>query len=293
LKYQTSSRCAFDWEYPGIDIQVFNPSPATIFITEAVFNISSAKLVYRPLLTIRKDTFATFAGELRLVNESWKPITNVKLRFNILPGFHDQYSTAAIFAHEINIESIEDEVAMDISGLFVNEGVDLQTICELEGDWTSEDRFEAKMPDKTTRGFTRDEFTAFWDGLYGRFTEKVASLMGILTMDRDEALGHMETAFIAHVNLENKNRRGLPRPSSADYHARFRFSELPYKEMVHLSQELKPQEADRFTIRLAIPGTGRFDFDLLVKDVGGNIVYSSRIVLDGFVPHSLADRLSA
>ena len=99
-------------------------------------------------------------------------------------------------------------MAINISGLFINEGVDLQTICELDGEWKSADRFEANMPDKTTRVFTRDEFTVFWDGLYGRFTEKIASLMGILSIDRDGALRRMETAFIAHVNLENKNSAG-------------------------------------------------------------------------------------
>jgi hypothetical protein len=169
----------------------------------------------------------------------------------------------------------------------------VQTISELEGEWTSIDQYSAKMPDGTTRIFTRDEFTKFWDRLFGRFTDKLASLIGIVSMDGNEALERIEVAFIAHIYLENKNRRGLPRPSSAHYEGRLRFSESPYNEAIHLSQEIKPQEADRFTLRLAIPGTGIFEFELALKDIAGNILFSSRVVLEGFVPHSLANRLSA
>ena len=84
LKYQTPSRCAFYWEYPAIDIQVLNPGPDTVFITEAAFNISSAIIVHRPLLTIRQDTFATFAGELRLVNEFMETRIKCKITFQYL-----------------------------------------------------------------------------------------------------------------------------------------------------------------------------------------------------------------
>jgi len=293
LRYQKSSRCAFDWEFPALDIQVFNPSPTTIFLTEATINVSTAKVVNRPLLTIKEDTQARFAGEMRLVNESWNPLSNVKLCFNIVPGPHTQYLRADSYKHEVYVDSIVDEHSIDLLPNFAEEGVDVQTICALDGEWTSRDQFNAKMPDGTTRNFARDEFTEFWDRLFGRFTDKLASLIGIVSMDGVDAPERIEVAFIAHVYLENKNRLGLPRPSSARYDGRLRFSESPYNEAIQLSQEIKSQEADRFTLGLAIPGTGIFEFVLALKDIAGNVVFSSRVVLEGFVPHSLAKRLSA
>jgi hypothetical protein len=293
LRYQKSSRCAFDWGYPVLDVQVFNSTPTTIFLTEAIVDVSEAKSVNRPLLTIKEDTQARFAGEMRLVNESWQPLFNVKLAFNVVPGRQSQYIQADSFGHEVHIESIADEHSIDLSSIFASEGVDVETICGLDGDWASEDQFDAKLPNGTTRTFTRDEFSAFWDSLYGRFTDKLASLIGIVSMDGVETASRIDVAFVAHVYLENKNRFGLPKPSSAHYDGKLHFSTSSYRKSIHLSQEIKPQEADRFTLRLAIQGTGIFKFALELKDIVGNIVFSSPIHLEGFVPHSRAKSLHA
>jgi len=94
-----------------------------------------------------------------------------------------------------------------------------------------------------------------------------------------------QVEFATEVWIFNENRVGAPAPPSYQYHVKFEVDGSSYQRRVPTSHVLKPQEADRFTIKIGMDKSSehRFRLKLLYNQTETR---SYEIVMKTFVPRS-------
>jgi hypothetical protein len=92
--------------------------------------------------------------------------------------------------------------------------------------------------------------------------------------------------FHAHVYLANKNRLGIPKPSSAAYGTVFDINKTSYQKRVQISHDLQPGETDRFTVKIAVAQSSSHRLRATIRDITGRELKSLPIEMSCFVPRS-------
>lgn len=289
LEYVMSpTMCPFKWDFPILDFKVLNLGQTPRFLTELLLEIQESRVDQNPLFTIRRDTQRTSAGELRLVNEGECNLVELNISFHLTPGvLTTPLDIAPPYPHSIGLPRLEDHVEVDIADAFQKEGVDVDTLTGLMyGKW-SEGFFVVTRGDGTEERIPLDRIEARWTECLGRFTAEVGTLAGEITFKVENGSGSASgVKFLAAVYLANENRRGLPRPPSYKYDSAFDVRGTNYERRVPISHSLQAGEADRFTVRIAIPGSSHHRFQATLRDVSGSVWQSVPIELRCFVPRS-------
>jgi hypothetical protein len=128
---------------------------------------------------------------------------------------------------------------------------------------------------------------AKWTECLGPFKSEASTLVGEIGFKVEDSSGSESVVkFFAHVFLANENRRGIPRPPSYKYDTAFDVQNANYQRRVNISHSLQAGEADRFTVKIAIPRSSHHRFQATLRDVSGLVWKSVPIELRCFVPRS-------
>ena len=286
LNYISPTFCAFKWGFPILDFKVLNNRPDTLFLTEVVFDIEESRADSAPLLAIKKDTHQNHAGTLLLANEGWCDLTDLTISFHLVPGSVTSLANEAPYPHSITVPLLEDRAEIDVTEEFREEGVDIDgLILLINGQWDDQDIFVAPSSDGLEERMTGSEMQERWKKCLGRFSEEIGTLIGEINFtSADES--DRKIKFHAPVYLSNVGRKGIPKPSTFTYDTAFEIQNINYLRSVPISHTLQPGEADRFTVRVAVPQSSFHRFHATVRDISGLALRSLPIEMSCFVPRS-------
>jgi hypothetical protein len=288
MSYLSPTWCPFKWDFPILDFKILNNGAATLFLTEVVFDIEESLPDLAPFLAIRRDTQQAFAGNLLLVNEGWCDLTNVTVSFHLLPGKAVEVEGLPPYSHFVTLPLLEDRAKVDVTSAFLEEGVDIDGLSLLgNGEWEDRNTFVVPGIDGPGERISGPEMQERWKACLGRFQEEIGTLIGEISFATSVDAGHRRAVrFQAEVYLCNENRKGLPRPPTFMYDAALVARGDHYQRRVPISHTVQPGEADRFTIRLAVPQSSLHRFHATLRDIAGLALRSLPIEMSCFVPRS-------
>jgi hypothetical protein len=285
--------CAF--ALPSLDIKLVNNSGRTIFFTQAILDLEKSTENDEPLPIIRTDRLGYWSRELHILNDGWGELPPVTAAFNLSPlpcegrpEIEDLgEDVKPPFAFEVpedpRVEGYENELSFDLSEALAASGADLARLVDLEENESI----------RWNELFRSDNPPELMEAL-GPFKTNKALVKGELRYaDRGAAEGQRRVAFLAWTWLINARRKGKPRPPTTAYHVLLEPSGGHRSIVVPIAQELRHEETDRFTLRIASPRSSRHRFRLRLVYGSRQSVRSSLIDLDLFMPRSAARFLAA
>ena len=176
------------------------------------------------------------------------------IRCEMIPGivplptaFPDMYP------YSETIGTVEDEVTINVDGIFADTGVDIAGLDRLL-DWElGSDEEHLKLRDEKDAEVTMnfEEYDQAVKRCLGPYQEKIATVVGeiefLVPVTGGERARHV-VRFGTPVRIFNENRKGVPKPPSFTYHAEFNVDGSNYRKRVNISQELQPGQSDRFLV---------------------------------------------
>jgi len=288
MSYLSPTRCPFRWDFPTLDFKVLNDQKGALFLTEVVFDIDESCADPSPLFTVQKDAQQRHAGDLLLVNEGWCDLVDIAISFNLLPGAISAPDFQPPYRHSINVPVLTDRAEVEVTSAFEAEGVNIEQLILLtNGDWETRDVFviptAGGLEEKITAAEMQDREKQF----LGKFKDYVGTLVGEIRFRAAEANSQRHSVKLhSYVYLANQNRLGLPKPSSATYGTVFDVDKSSYQKRVQISHELRPGEADRFTVKIAAGQSSSHRFRAIIRDITGRELKSLPIEMNCFVPRS-------
>lgn len=289
LNYITPSYCGFRWDFPVLDLKFLNSRSETLFLTEVIFEVDESTLDQSAFFAIQQDTQQSLAGCLILRNEGHSELTNLSLAFHLLPGMvAEPRDLEGPYPHRVDIPVLQDRAEVDVLDAFEAEGADINGLILL-GDavWEPNEVFSVPTAAGTTEKLSPAEMEERAKKYRGPFEKAVGTLVGRIAF-RDPGAKDAERSvkFYAYVFIENKNRKSLPRPPTFSYDTVFDSDNLNYRRAFSISHELRPGEADRVTVKIAVPTSSVHHFRVTVRDISGLMLQSPPIELRCFVPRS-------
>jgi hypothetical protein len=280
---------------PSLDIKVVNNSGRTVFFTKAVLTLEKSTENDEPLPIIRADKLGYRARELTIVNDGWGKLPRVTAAFNVFPLKSEEYpdiedlndEVEPPFAYEVvekpRSKGYENDLTFDVSRALAASGADIKRILKFARDgYVRWDHFDL-------RENPPEVFAAL-----GPFTTNLALLKGELRYAYPRAPeGIRRVKFIAWIWLLNARRKGAPRPPTAAYSVLLPPSGGRRSIVVPIAQEIKNDDTDRFTLRIASPKSSSHRFRIRLAYGSNQSVLSSWIKLDLFMPRSAARLLGA
>jgi hypothetical protein len=293
LNYITPTFCPFKWDFPILDFKILNNRTGPLFLTEVIFDVEESRADLAPLFAIRKDTQQSFAGELRLTNEGWCDLTDLRVSFHLFPGIGAPLTDGPPYPHSITIPRLEDRVELDVAPAFQREGIDFDGLILLaNGEWETRDTFVAPNSEGLLERMSKAELDERWKKHLGRFQEEVGTLAGeIRFVPADGSGRERRVKFNASVYLTNKNRRGIHKPPTFTYDTAFEAQKAHYQRRVPISHTLQPGEADRLTVKVAVPQSSFHRYRATLRDISGLALQSLPIEMSCFVPRSRRQRV--
>lgn len=287
----------FEWDFPVLDIKVVNNSNKTIFLTEALFNIEESILDPTPVLLIRPDDFRRNALHFPICNEGWGPAKDLRIEFHLAPldaGAEARYNTP--YTHILSIGDIDECFNVDLSQAFVDSGVNLsglQSLRIVSYSYGGENGGTITYLDKTDAEVTVTvrQFETIRKSFLGDYEEGGAVVSGEMIYDSISLQGkpiENRIKFSTIVWLFDENLAGVPAPPTYEYGTRFQVTGKNYERRVNISQQIKPGETDRFTIKIGVDKSSlhKFSFSLLYNN---SVIGEQKIVMRIFVPRSGAE----
>jgi hypothetical protein len=281
----------FEWDFPKLDVKIVNNSEKTILLTEAVFQIEKSQVDPTPVLLIKPDKFRSNALHFYLLNEGWGKAVNLKVHCNLIPLGPGGFATGSWekpYKHTLNVGDVEEDFNIDVSSAFVVEGVDTMGLNSLQILSRSGDEIKYIDGDGSEITTTPEAFKQKRNSYFGKFKEGGALVCGEMyytRTNRDGSSVEERLKFSTIVYLFNKHLAGVPRPPSYAYGVRFREQGDNYECRVNISQEIKPQETDRFTIKVGVGKSSYHKFMLSL--LANNIVTGvDSVEMEIFVPRS-------
>ena len=295
LNYITPTCCAFRWDFPILDFKFVNDRTTQLFLSEVVFDVEESRLDRTPFFTIKKDTQQRYAGYLLLVNEGWGDLTDLVISFHLFPGqvaVPPEYEPP--YLHTVTLPLLGDYDQIDVTQAFQSEGVDINGLLSLtNGDWESPDIFVAPNLDGSTERIVAAEYDGRIKTCLGPFQDWVGTLAGEIDFaSAGGASRRHQVKFQAVVYLANVDRRGIFKPPTYSYDARFEAENTGYQRLVNISQEIKPGETDRFTVKIAVPLSSFHRFRTTIRDTSGETFKSEPIEMNCFVPRCQRDAVA-
>ena len=102
---------------------------------------------------------------------------------------------------------------------------------------------------------------------------------------------HHKVRFQSPIYLCNLNRVGMHKPSSYTYDTIFNTAEVVYERRVQISHDIKPNEADRFSVKVAVEQSSIHRFRATMRDIRGRTIQSPLTEMTLFVPRSRKHRI--
>jgi hypothetical protein len=288
LRYITATYCPFDWDFPALDFKLLNRTSKPFFLTEALFEIRESCLDPTPVVAVKEDVQQSFAGAFWLVNEGATKLDQVLVRYDLFPGRMPLPETELdSYPFSAPIGELDTQVEVRIDDAFAARGVDVQGLDTLLNVVDSKgDVVTVRDAAGAQSSLSRDEHEKAVKKSLGPFQDAVGTIIGEIDFVESSSVQKYLVRFRAVVFIWNVNRRGLPRPPSALYDVEFQPVGRDYRKNVPVSHELRPGEADRFLIRVAVSQSSIHQFRVLFRDIGGEQVISPWIRLKCFVPRT-------
>jgi hypothetical protein len=281
----------FQWDFPNIDVKLVNNGSDTVFVTEAVFDISESRVDPFPVLRL---TVRLGDHGFGLFNEGWGDVHDLVARFSLSPlerfslspldGRVGGASPAGAFPHQAIVGDFSEQATVDLTRAFLDLGVDLGEVGKI--DWSDPEKalkaFRALLGPFSARGRVAED--TFADGgaiVSGELRFRAASLDHHM---RDWRVGF--TTRIALGSIQMGQQQGAPAPPTYQYGTRFDVEPDPYERHVPVSHVLKPGEADRFAIKIGMEQSGRYRFRMRALFNDGQSVDSPEIEMTTFIPRS-------
>jgi hypothetical protein len=288
LNYLSQTRCPFKWDFPILDFKILNNQQSSLFLTELIFHVEESRADQVPLFVIKEDTQQRNAGDLLLVNEGSCDLIDLTISFHLLPGkIVNPTDFEPPFKHSIVLPLIKDHAEVDITQAFRDEGVDVDDLILLHNGKWDHDTYVAPAADGSEERMTEAEATERDKKCLGRFQDEVGTLVGTISFRTPEGAGVVHhVKFQAPVYLSNRNRMGIPRPSTFQYDTAFETQNANYQRRVQIAQTIQPGDTDRFTVKVAVAQSSFHCFRASIRDITGLELQSLPIELNCFVPRS-------
>jgi hypothetical protein len=289
LRYITSTYGPFDWEFPALDFRFQNRGAVSVYITEAVLHIETSSIDPSPIIALKKDVFQSNAGAITIVNEGATELENVTVRYTVIPGRVP--ASAAVwgnYGHEVAVGTVVDRVDVRVEDGFCSAGLDIAGLDALHANIENNGHeLIIRSESGTERSMSFQEHAEAVKGCLGPFVEEIGTAVGEIEFSTRTSTGvvrQTKVRFCAPVHIFNEHRRGLPKPPSYTYHAELEAGRNNYQRVVSLSHEIKPDETDRFIMKLLVRQPSHHRLRIAFRSVDGLTVQSPWIELRCFVP---------
>lgn len=255
----------FDFEFPTLDFKVINNSGKTIFFTKAIVSVAKSKPDPFPILVMHTGYEMDFPIE----NIGWGKVYNCKVRFNLVtdndhtpPDFKGRYK------FEMNIGNFSTYAENNsLSRYFETLGVKTKVLAQrylsatFAGDETSYTILDDNGHEKTITG---KEYEKRISDALGPFRSGSALMYGEISYEGINASGKLMTEKLKFEDKINLGERGAgaPAPPSFVYDLMLEANKTNYRKQIPLSQAIKPNEFDRFNIKIAAPVSSRHQFNV-------------------------------
>jgi hypothetical protein len=282
----------FEWDFPNLDLKIVNNSDETIFLTEVVFDVEESRLDPFPVLVIKPDSFRGNALHFLLLNEGWGEVRNLKARFHLTPIRRS--GSAPIFEepypHEVAVGDFSERFNVNIADAFRDAGVDFDGLKLVGNVW----RWRGDgVTVRDSRGkdinMTEVEYARKRASCLGPFKEGGAIVSGELEFDGlilDGKSKKHKVKFVTEVWLYDEHLAGVPAPPTYQYGTKFQVEGKRYQRRVSISHVLKPQEADRFNIKIGMDKSSQHRFRLKLLYNNEQDIELPEILLTAFIPRS-------
>ena len=283
----------FEWDFPNLDIKIVNNGDQTIFLSEAVFQISESIIDPYPLLVIKADRQGRNQMHFILINEGWGKVEDLEVNFNIINSDEQNLTVKEPFEHNIKIEDLIEQVSVDVTEALKKSGVDLTPLINIDKGLKNTRLENSKLvfeyEDGKTTIMEDEEYENLFKQCLGKFQDKRATIIGEITFTGITLSGEREkhiVKFKTIVYIINENRYGLIAPPSFQYGTKFLDEGENYEKRVPISHVLKPQEADRFNIKIGMDKSSRHFFKMKLIYNEGLELETQDIVLTTLIPRS-------
>lgn len=257
----------FEFQLPTLDFKIANNSAETILFSKAVFKVSKSKPDNFPIISIDKGYEMNFP----IRNLGWGKVFNCVVSFNLEPT-DTPTDFERDFKHELSIEDFEVYADnTDLSSFYKKSGVNtdilysgysfveqgpngsIYTIIDKAGNSRKITEAEYKKRIIEPRGPFKNGISKIYGemeyegiNISGELRKKTLKFEGTIELGekRMSMAGPLLPSFVSELSLEANKKS--------------------YEKEISLSQELKPNEVDRFNFKLSAPQSSRHQFDLIL-----------------------------
>lgn len=242
----------FKVDYPSLDFKIVNNSKKTIFLSHVIFEIQESKSDPSPVIYILYDSNYADACRIRLYNDGWGDIKNLKLK--VLDISDSKFKSYNISTHIFNVGDFSDYIDVDISKVLKECGINF---------------------DKFTIPYTKEEFVI------------VTGILEFEGFQLDRQMKKYNIKFRTKVSLIDLSFAGAPMPPSYKYKIGFNVEGNNYQRHVPISHVLQPGEADRFVITIGMKQSSKHIFKIrILYNNDKTICFDKSVHLLSFVPKS-------
>lgn len=264
----------FNWDYPNLDIKVVNNSNKTIFFTDIVLDIKESILDPSPVLIINNSIRNTHIPmKIELNNQGWGKARDLKARFRLIPSDSTDYNFSGPYPYEIFVGDIDSYGWIYFSEAFKKEGVDVEKFLELYSKRHTYENYESEKQ------------------LYlGKFKKECAVALGEFefygdTLTEKNKLFNIKFKTIVYLLMFECSAEF--KDFSYQYPTtKIKYDGKNYQVRVPISQVLKPQEADRFNLKIGVDKSSLHKFQLKLLYNNNMEVKSPEIELRAFIPRT-------
>lgn len=253
----------FDFQFPTLDFKVINNSSKTIFFTKAIVSVATSKPDSFPILIMHTGYEMDFPIE----NIGWGKVYNCNVKFNLVtPDKPSDFNNG--FKFEMNIgDFLTYSDKTSLSKYFENLGVNTKIILNKYSSATfggGEDSYTIIDDNGHEKTLTGKEYDKRINNALGPFKSGVAKMYGEISYEGINASGKLMKEKLRFENEINLGEPGVgaPAPPSFVYDLMLESNKTNYKKEIPVSQAIKPNEFDRFDIKIAAPISSRHQFNV-------------------------------
>ena len=269
----------FRWEFPILDFKFTNNGENTVVITGMQFNVKESHMDPSPVIILDGDIWGRNARHIKIVNDGWGEIRNLRLYFNIQKEDENNIvwkNSRKYYQHCINVGGFSECTNVDLTSIFRKYKVKTKML-----DLMS---INVQKIGKHGLIFLANQYKAL-----GPFKKGYAKVYGVMEFYADTLLEknrHFVVKFDTNVWMFNRYEILAMLPPSQKYEVMFEVEGKNYTRELNVSHSLVSQEADRLMVKIATLKSSIHKFDIkLVFNTG-----DSKTIADVCL-HSIVSRL--
>ncbi len=243
----------FEWEFPNLSFKLANNSPETILLSEVVFIVERSAIDNDPILVVAPRAKA---GSILIRNEGWGRVVNPVLDLGIYPL--ESCSPAKFRTETVKGKKLSDFTArttVNISSYLPTEFVSNYRRCAAgTGKHCSVCVYSA-LSYQSTDGSTKE-------------------------------VKYATRLFPDDSEYGDDSAVGGSLDSTGEYGTFLKVSKSGYEVRIPISQEIRPKEAEHFSISVWTDRSAHFRLRVLLVDSEGRNIGDKRVSIGIFVPRS-------